>query len=49
MIWTVVDIATGIWVVPNVIALIFLTKQFLKLFNDFEDNIMPLESKEIVK
>ena len=49
MIWTVVDIATGIWVVPNVIALIFLTNQFLKLFNDFEDNIMPLESKEIVK
>lgn len=45
MIWTVVDIATGITVIPNLIALIFLSKVFTKDFKDFETRIMPAEAK----
>ncbi|MBU5486508.1 sodium:alanine symporter family protein [Clostridium sp. MSJ-11] len=45
MIWTIVDISTGIEVIPNLIALFMLSGVFIKLFIDFEQNIMPAEAK----
>lgn len=46
MIWTIVDIAVGIEVIPNVIALIMLRKVFKNLMTDFEENKMKVELKE---
>lgn len=43
MIWTIVDIAVGIVVLPNIIALLLLSKVFLRLMDDFEKNKMEPE------
>ncbi|MGB9812253.1 MAG: alanine/glycine:cation symporter family protein [Thermovenabulum sp.] len=43
--WTVVDVVTGLWIIPNVIALIFLSNNFVNLCNDFEDKVMGVEKK----
>lgn len=40
LIWTVVDISTGIEAIPNLFALFMLSGVFIKLFNDFVNNKM---------
>ncbi|QJA08155.1 sodium:alanine symporter family protein [Romboutsia sp. CE17] len=45
MIWTVVDVATGIEIIPNLIAVFMLSGVFTKLFKDFTLNHMYDKSK----
>lgn len=40
MIWTIVDISVAIVVIPNVIALIMLSKVFLDLYKDYDKKFM---------
>ena len=40
MIWTVVDICVAVVVIPNVIALFLLRKEFLKVFEDYKQKYM---------
>lgn len=40
MIWTIVDISVAIVVIPNVIALLMLSKVFINLFKDYENKYM---------
>ena len=35
VVWLVVDIASGLWCIPNSIALILLAKVFMKVFDDY--------------
>ena len=37
LVWTVVDIASGLWCVPNAIALIALSGVFMKIYHDYND------------
>ena len=37
IIWTVVDIVSGFWCIPNAIALICLSGVFMKVYNDYND------------
>ena len=37
MIWTVVDIVSGMWCIPNAIALLALSGLFMKVYHDYED------------
>ncbi len=36
MVWTIVDISSGLWCIPNVIALILLVGVFMKVYKDYE-------------
>jgi AGCS family alanine or glycine:cation symporter len=36
VIWTMADMATGFLVIPNLIALVFLSPTFIKIFKDFK-------------
>ena len=37
LVWTVVDIASGLWCIPNAIALIALSGVFMKIYRDYND------------
>lgn len=37
VIWTVVDIVSGFWCIPNAIALLCLSGVFMKIYNDYND------------
>lgn len=37
MVWTVVDIASGLWCIPNAIALLALSGVFMTIYNDYHD------------
>ncbi len=48
LVWTVVDIASGLWCIPNAIALLALSGVFMKVFNDYTDKyILKTKSLEI--
>lgn len=36
-VWAVVDICAGLWVIPNVTALLFLSGAFMTIYKDYED------------
>ena len=40
LVWTVVDIVSGFWCIPNAIALLFLSGTFMKVFNDYQEKYM---------
>lgn len=48
-VWAVVDLCSGLWVVPNVMALLCLSGAFMVVYNDYEDKyfkkIKPLGGK----
>ena len=37
LVWTIVDIMSGLWCVPNAIALLCLSGVFIRVFNDYND------------
>ena len=37
IVWTVVDIVSGFWCIPNAIALLALSGVFMKIYNDYND------------
>lgn len=48
-VWAVVDLCSGLWVVPNVMALLCLSGAFMAVYKDYEDKyfnkIKPLGGK----
>lgn len=46
IIWTVVDICSGLWCIPNAIALLALSKVFMVIYNDYNDKYI-LKKKDI--
>ncbi|WP_100065991.1 alanine/glycine:cation symporter family protein [Miniphocaeibacter massiliensis] len=46
VIWTVVDISSGLWCIPNSIALILLSKKFMEIYYDFEKKYISLDIKK---
>jgi len=46
LIWTVVDIASGLWCIPNAIALIALSGVFMKIYHDYNDKYI-LKTKPV--
>lgn len=48
LVWTVVDIASGLWCIPNAIALLALSGVFMKVYNDYTDKyILKTKSLDI--
>ncbi len=49
IVWTVVDISSGLWCIPNAIALLSLIPVFMKIYNDYNDKYIlktkPVEEK----
>ena len=49
LVWTVVDIVSGFWCIPNAIALLFLSGTFMKVYNDYNEKYIlktrPLTDK----
>lgn len=49
LVWTVVDIVSGFWCIPNAIALLFLSGTFMKIYNDYNEKYIlktrPLTDK----
>ena len=46
VVWTVVDIASGLWCLPNAIALLALSGVFMRIYNDYNDKYI-LKIKQI--
>ena len=38
-VWDIADMAVGFIVIPNMIALLMLSPQFLKLFQEYRDSL----------
>lgn len=49
IIWTVVDISSGLWCIPNSIALLLLTNEFMKIYYDFEEKYININKKKAYK
>lgn len=46
IVWTIVDIVSGFWCIPNAIALLTLSGVFMKIYNDYNDKyILKTRSK----
>ena len=46
IVWTVVDISSGLWCIPNAIALLMLYKVFMTIYKDYNEKYI-LKSKDI--
>ena len=49
LVWTVVDIASGLWCIPNAIAMLALSGVFMKIYRDYNEKyILKTRSKDEV-